>query len=81
MSDYNSSRELAEKMDSEGGLAEMLYNYGLDVDNLPKDMPEEIKYKIREFDAMADTYREIEDFFSEARDNDPIPGDWDYEAK
>lgn len=81
MSKYNSGHELATKMDSEGGLAEMLFGYGLNKDDLPDDMPNYIRDKL--FDLLDpelhEAYREVGEWLWQQYDADPSPGDWDYE--
>ena len=76
---YNSSHELAAKMDSEGGLGEFIFGYGLNTDDLPDDMPADIKAKFLSLLDMKETYEEISEFLWAAYDADPVPGDYDYQ--
>lgn len=79
MSAYNSSRELAAKMDSEGGLADLLFGYGLSPDDLPDDMPGSIWDKINTLLDIKPLYDEVQSWLYERFDDDPVPGDYDYE--
>lgn len=79
MSSYNSSRELAIKMASEGGLADLMFGYGLDEDDLPEDMDGEIFEKILGLLKMGPVYDEVQTWLYARMEDDPSPGDWDYE--
>lgn len=76
---YNSSRELAQKADYEGGLDGMIFGYGLSLDELPDDMPEEIYLAIQRVLEVKEDFDRAARFLDEAMDSDPVPGDWDYE--
>lgn len=55
MSKYTDSRDLAEKMYSEGGLPELLFGYGLSVRDLPDDLPASVEDAlIRLMDSVED---------------------------
>lgn len=79
MSAYNSSRDLAEKVAYEGGLAEMIFSYGLGLDDLPDDMPENIRVCLTHVIGVSDSYEQVQKFLYEEADKDPQPGDWDYD--
>jgi hypothetical protein len=78
VSSYNSSRELALKMDSEGGLAEMMYGYGLEISDLPADMRPDIKEKLLNLMSMDHDYAAVQGYLYDQMENDPVPGDYDY---
>jgi len=78
VSKYNSSRELALKMDSEGGLAEMLFGYGLDADDLPDDMRPDIRENLLKLKALADEYDSVQSWLYSEMDEPPRIGDWDW---
>ncbi len=79
MSSYNSSRDMAAKMDSEGGLAEFIFGYGLSLDNLPADMPEEIRDGMEYLLGAYETYSKVQQWLYARFDEDPKPGDYDYQ--
>lgn len=78
MSRYNSCRELAQKMDNEGGLDGMIFGYGLTLEDLPDDMPLEHKATVSTLLGLVDLFQKAESYVYERMDDDPNPGDWDY---
>lgn len=78
MGNYNSAREVAYKMDSEGGLAEFFFGYGFSDFDIPGDVPEEMKHKIISFLGQAEVYAEIQSYFYDQLEKAPVPGDFDY---
>ena len=63
---YENSAELGWKIDSEGGLCEMLFGYGLHVEELPHDLPDEIRRLIGKLLSIQWMVEEVEQYFCEA---------------
>ena len=76
---YNSCRELGQKMDSEGGLAEMLYGYGLSVEDLPDDMPATIREQVEFLLTAQEAHDNVQSYLYEQAEAGSQPGDWDYD--
>lgn len=75
---YNSAREIAFKMDSEGGLAEFFFGYGFTEDDVTEDIPAHVREDISDLLNQGALYDRLESYFNGARENDPVPGDFDY---
>lgn len=78
MGRYNSAREIAFKMDSEGGLAEFFFGYGFTEDDIPEDIDGEMFEKILKFLNQDELYEEIQSYFYDRMEDEPVPGDFDY---
>lgn len=79
MGSYNSAREIAQKMSSEGGLAEFLFGYGFSEEDITEDISPVIQSKLLKLMDMAEIYEEIASYFYNRAEDEPVPGDWDYE--
>lgn len=79
MGTYNSSREMAMKMDDEGGLGELIFGYGFQPVDIPADMPPRMRSKLMDLLDMRTVYSEVQTWLYAEFDKDPRPGDYDYE--
>jgi hypothetical protein len=79
VSRYNSSHDMAAKMDSEGGLSEFIFGYGLNPEDIPDDMPEVMRDKLHALRNLSHAYDSLQSWLYERMDDDPKPGDYDYE--
>lgn len=66
MSRYEHSADLGWKAGSEGGLTELIWGYGLRMDDLPNDMPPEIRRLVRQLLAVTPALREVERYLEKA---------------
>lgn len=66
MAKYDTPLELWEKCDSEGGLASMLFGYGLNVDDLPKDAPGPIQRAVAKLNDCYFDFRTIQSWLEES---------------
>lgn len=66
MSKYATSAELGMKSDSEGGFCELLFGYGLDIEDLPDDMPGPVRAFVRQLKACENSLNEIERYLDKA---------------
>lgn len=79
MGRYNSARELAQKMDYEGGLTGMVFGYGLRKEDIPDDVPPEIRLRLHKLINMEPLVNKVEAYFNEQAEAAPRPGDYDYD--
>lgn len=63
---YSNVYELASKADWEGGITEMLYGYGIDIDDLPSDTPLGIVEDFKRALAAAPAINRISEWLDEA---------------
>lgn len=63
---YEHSAELGWKADSEGGIAELIFGYGLSMDDLPNDMPPHIRAFIRQLNAVKPSLDEVRRYLEKA---------------
>lgn len=70
MSRYDSAADLAAKVDWEGGIEEAILNYGIPVDDLPDEVPNNIREAWGRVRAMDHDIRLIERYLSAQLEND-----------
>ena len=63
---YEHSADLGWKADSEGGVAELIFGYGLRMEDLPNDMPPEIRRKIRQLIAVEPVLEDVRKYLEKA---------------
>lgn len=63
---YEHSADMGWKADSEGGVAELIFGYGLRMTELPNDMPPLIRAKIKLLLAVDPVLREVSDYLEKA---------------
>jgi hypothetical protein len=63
---YEHSADMGWKADSEGGVAELIWGYGLRMEDLPNDMPPPIRAKIRELLAVTPALEEVRRYLENA---------------
>jgi hypothetical protein len=66
MSRYEHSAALGWKADCEGGIAELIFGYGLSMEDLPNDMPPHIRAFIRQLIAVKPSLREVQKYLEKA---------------
>jgi hypothetical protein len=59
MGKYASVLELAQKADDEGGVASFVFGYGIDMDDLPPDLPAHIRAFFRQLNAVKPSLQEV----------------------
>ena len=69
MSKYASSGELAAKADWEGGLDEMIFGYGLELKDLPDDMPAHIVNAIAKVLDVSTYFEQAQDYLNTKLEN------------
>lgn len=63
---YENSAELGWKADNEGGALELIFGYGLDIEDLPDDMPTHIRAYIRQILTVAPAVEAVEQYLDKA---------------
>jgi hypothetical protein len=65
---YATSAELAEKADDEGGIAKLIFGYGLSMEDLPLDLPTHIRGLIRQLLMVKPSLEEVSRYLEKSRD-------------
>lgn len=66
MSRYEHSADLGWRSDCEGSLHELIFGFGLRMEDLPNDMPPPIRAKIRQLLAVDPVLREVRTYLEKA---------------
>jgi hypothetical protein len=66
VSRYEHSADLGWKADCEGGVAEMIFGYGLCMEDLPNDMPPEIRAHIKRILMVKSALEAVEQYLEKA---------------
>lgn len=66
MSKYEHSAELGWKVDSEGGLPEFVFGYGVSIEDLPEDTPTPIRAYFRQILAVTPAIEAVEKYLDKA---------------
>lgn len=69
LSRYEHSAELGWKADTEGGLAELIFGRGLQMEDLPNDMPPHLRAFVRHLNLVKPYLEEVEKYLREAVDS------------
>jgi len=73
---YEHSADLGWKMQSEGSIQELIFGYGLLMEDLPNDMPSHIRAFVRQCNAVSASLDEIRKYLEKAVDEYDY-ADWD----
>lgn len=65
-SKYPTSADLGRAADSEGGVLELLFGYGLELEDLPADLPTHVRAFIRQILAVTPAVEAVEAFLDKA---------------
>lgn len=63
---YEHSADLGWKADQEGGLAELIFGYGLKTEDLPNDMPPHIRALVRQLILARPYFDEVQRYLENA---------------
>lgn len=66
MSRYEHSADMGWKADCEGGVAELIFGYGVRMEDLPNDMPPEMRRKIKLLIEIEPVLEEVRKYFEKA---------------
>lgn len=73
---YEHSAELGWKADTEGGVAELIFGYGLNMEDLPNDMPGHIRAFIRQLIAVKPSLDEVQRYLNKATEEYAQQAGW-----
>jgi hypothetical protein len=66
MSRYEHSADLGWKAGCEGGVTELIFGYGLSMEDLPNDMPPNIRALVKQLLDVGPSLRELQDYLEKA---------------
>ena len=70
MTKYESMQELANKADWEGGIDELIFGYGLTLDELPDDASDEVRQLVGKLLGVKDALWRLQELMPEPSDAD-----------